>query len=376
MVAPLPPLRGGVSDFSAGLASALKDEVSLEVLTFRSVSPDALHPDGRAGSGETADVTVLRALDWRDPLGWLLSGSLVQADVLHLQHWSLQLIPVLLIVALMFRLRNKKVVVTLHNVRSHELSPGYVAGTALLCLLAHRCVVHWQGGIEEARKVLGIRGEKVVRIPLGVSLPGAPDAPDRAAARRDLGLPPDAPVVLCAGRISPYKGLPVMLRAMPRLLQQVPDAVLLVAGKPSEAWESYASLIEELGIGDNVKTILRYLDHPELSRCFAAADVVVLPYTRFAAQSGVGSQAVGFGKALVVADVGALPELVEDNRMIVAPGDWHALAQRVALCLANPGLRARLEDASRRLAAERSWKNVAARTADLYRSLCTERYRD
>ncbi len=95
----------------------------------------------------------------------------------------------------------------------------------------------------------------------------------------------------------------------------------------------------------------------------------MLPYTRFAAQSGVGSQAVGLGKALIVTDVGALPELVEDPRMIVAPGDWHALAQRVALCLTSPGLRRQLEHASARLARERSWERVAARMASLYRQL-------
>ncbi len=221
MVAPLPPLRGGVSDFSARLVAALKDEVSLEVITFRSMYPEALHPGGgtRPKGGEPAeeppDVTIRARLNWHDPLGWLLCGMLTQADVVHIQHWSLPLIPVFLVIALLFRLRNKAVVLTLHNVRSHERSALYVWSTNLLCRLAHRCVVHWEKGIEEAGTVLGVSAQKMLRIPMGVSPRSAAERPDPVAARRALGLPQQAPVVLCAGHIRPYKGVQVMLRALP-----------------------------------------------------------------------------------------------------------------------------------------------------------------
>ncbi len=108
---------------------------------------------------------------------------------------------------------------------------------------------------------------------------------------------------------------------------------------------------------------------------FAAADVVVLPYRRFDAQSGVGMTILGYRKPLIVTRLGGLSELVGDGRFAVPPGDVDALADRLALCLSDPAVLEgmRLDAAER--AREFSWDRAAAETVCVYRDLCDGRAR-
>jgi glycosyltransferase involved in cell wall biosynthesis len=118
-----------------------------------------------------------------------------------------------------------------------------------------------------------------------------------------------------------------------------------------------------------VLTSLRFIPEAEVEAFFAASDVVVLPYTHFDAQSGVGTLALFFEKALVVTSVGALPELTGDARAVVPPNDAEALARAITLVLEDAELRARLEEQSGRRARLYEWGNVAAKTREVYAAL-------
>ena len=107
----------------------------------------------------------------------------------------------------------------------------------------------------------------------------------------------------------------------------------------------------------------------EVEAFFVASDVVVLPYTHFDAQSGVGTLALSFGKPLVVTAVGGLPELAGDARAVVPPNDPEALAQAIKAVLEDAELRARLQEGSRKRARLFAWDNVAARTREVYAAL-------
>ena len=73
------------------------------------------------------------------------------------------------------------------------------------------------------------------------------------------------------------------------------------------------ALINELGIEPYVKVVDAYTPDREVEKYFAAADLVVLPYTS-ATQSGIVQIAYGFSKPVIVTEVGGLPDVVDDGK--------------------------------------------------------------
>lgn len=173
--------------------------------------------------------------------------------------------------------------------------------------------------------------------------------------------------VLFFGYLDKYKGVEVLLRAMPLLAATVGDVTLRVAGRAASA-DYYRQLTPP---GVNVDWDLRYQDDTDVSRAFTWADVVVLPYIE-ASQSGVLHLAASFAVPVVATRVGSLPDAVchEKNGLLVEPGDAESLARELSRALLDTKLRARLiaglvEDRNAALAAN----GVATATADLYREV-------
>ena len=73
-----------------------------------------------------------------------------------------------------------------------------------------------------------------------------------------------------------------------------------------------------------------YVPDTEVERYFAAADLVVLPYT-FATQSGIVQIVYGFEKPVVVTNVGGLPDVVENERTgyIIERGNEKQIAEAI-----------------------------------------------
>jgi 1,2-diacylglycerol 3-alpha-glucosyltransferase len=110
--------------------------------------------------------------------------------------------------------------------------------------------------VEKARSSLIEYGVKrpVHVIPTGIDLSKFNQAEDEAyipELRSELGIAPDAPVVLSLGRIAKEKSVDVIVKAMPELLSRLPDArLLVVGGGPAE--DELKQLAETLGISHAV----------------------------------------------------------------------------------------------------------------------------
>jgi glycosyltransferase involved in cell wall biosynthesis len=156
--------------------------------------------------------------------------------------------------------------------------------------------------------------------------------PDPATARGELGIN-ESRVLLFFGFIKAYKGLMVLLDAVPRLraLFGDDDFRLLVVGDFYEDSTPYRQRIAELGIADRLTLVDGYLPNEDVPRYFTAADLVVLPYLS-ATQSGIIQIAYRYDRPVVTTRVGGLPEFVDEGETgtMVPPGDPDALAQAVA----------------------------------------------
>ena len=216
----------------------------------------------------------------------------------------------------------------------------------------------------EARELVELYGadpRRVVTIPPGVDLerftPG-----DRVAARRALGIAPDAVVLAFVGRIQPLKAPDVLLRAAAELVARDPALrsrlVVLVAGVPSGSGLAEPTALQQLGAALGLSDLVRFLPPVQegLVDVYRAADVVAVP-SHNESFGLVALEAQACGTPVVAARVGGLPVAVADGRSgLLVPGhgagQWADALASVALV---PGRRAALAAGARRHACDFSW---------------------
>ncbi len=176
--------------------------------------------------------------------------------------------------------------------------------------------------------------------PNGVDLQALqPTTPaQRSQARLDLGLP-DAPLVVCVGRLARQKGQDVLVAALPALRQVVPGVRLVLVGDGPDR-EGLAALAPDALFSGNVDDVAPWL---------RAADVVALPSRWEAGVPLVALEAMALGRPVVVSAVAGTGEL-GPAATVVAPDDPAALASALARILREPGLAADMSRHGRRRA--------------------------
>jgi glycosyltransferase involved in cell wall biosynthesis len=160
------------------------------------------------------------------------------------------------------------------------------------------------------------------------------------ASRAELGVPPDAPLLLGLGRLHRNKAFDVLIRALPRL----PDAHAVIAGEGPER-AALESLARAEGVADRVHLPGWRGDAANL---LAASDVFVCS----SRQEPLGNMVIEAWSAhrpVVAAAVGGPAELIEGDRtgLLVPADDAAALAASIAQALADPAGSAALVEAGR-----------------------------
>ena len=177
-----------------------------------------------------------------------------------------------------------------------------------------------------------------------------------------VDLPDGAPVVVLAGLLRDYKGVDVLLEAWPSVVARVPDARLVVAGRPMGI-----DLPSHAPPGATI--IPRFVSEEELGWLLRRASVCCLPYRRID-MSGVAAAALACGTPLVVSDVGGFGEFVGRGGVTVPPGDASALADALVAVLGDPARQAQLAAEARAATSEYfSWDAIAREYVERLRGL-------
>jgi glycosyltransferase involved in cell wall biosynthesis len=230
-----------------------------------------------------------------------------------------------------------------------------------------RVVVHSRRGVEQLAEA-GIPRGRIVRIPHPVF--------DRDAHTDRVGSPPGQ-TLLFFGLIRSYKGLDLLLRALPAVARDRPDVRLVVAGDPLDPVEPLQALATELRVWERIDWRLGYLPEVEVEQVLADASVVVLPYRRRVDASGVLALAVGHRLPIVASDVGSLGETVAEFGAgeVVPPEDVDALAAACVRLLSDDGRRAEAVRGAERARAALTWDAAAREHEALYAEVVQERSR-
>lgn len=189
----------------------------------------------------------------------------------------------------------------------------------------------------------------------------------RAQVRERLGLG-ERPVVVCVSRMVARKGQDVLVRALPLIRRQVPDAALLLVGDGPNR-PTVERLVDRLGLRDHVVLTGR-VPWDRTPDYYAAGDVFCMP-TR-TRRGGLEPEALGIcyleaaatGLPVVAGDSGGAPDAVLDgeNGFVVDGRDVGAVADRCAGLLADRELARRFGLRGRAWVADRwRWDDLAVR---------------
>ncbi|MGH8426812.1 MAG: glycosyltransferase family 4 protein [Gammaproteobacteria bacterium] len=270
------------------------------------------------------------------------------------------------------RLLGRRVVITAHDVESFVGSLESPWMRRLVYRLAHGVIAHNGVSKHELLQHVGVEERKIRQIRHGNFLGVVPDLPDAELARDRCGVPRNARVILYFGQIKEVKGVDILLRAMPGVVAQFPDAVLLLAGK---TWKTdfsyYQGLIDELGIAPSCVVHHRFIPPEELPDFFASADVIALPYRRIY-QSGVILLSMSYGKAVVASDLPGFTEVLEDgvSGYVFKRENSDSLCEQLCLALADRNVRENMGTAAlKRVVDHYDWDHSGRDTARLYEEI-------
>lgn len=276
-----------------------------------------------------------------------------------------QWLPIPALDRLLLRGFPRPIVVTAHDVLPREVRRGAAGGMRAVLRGADAVVVHSAAGRARLVGEVGVEPGRVHVIPHGAFQHLA--AEDGTVPVPALGDLDGRRVVLFFGLVRPYKGVDLLVEAF---AGAPADAVLLVVGMPRMPLEPLERRARELGIGERVRFVPRFVPDEELPAYFRRADLVVLPY-REIDQSGVLYTALAFGSPLLLTAVGGFPEVAAQGAArLVEPGSVASLREGLVALLGDASARAGMAAAARRLAdEEHSWEAAAAATERLYARL-------
>ncbi|HUT99291.1 MAG TPA: glycosyltransferase family 4 protein [bacterium] len=254
---------------------------------------------------------------------------------------------------------------TLRFSKDKRLAPFFAKGfraAAAVLANAHYCA-------EIVERGHGVPPDRIEIIHPGVDF-GHFDAPppevllDELRRRHDIS--PVNRVLFIVGRVIPLKGFDTVLRALPRVLEEFPETVLLLGGDGFYL-PRIRGMVGELGLTDAVRLLGRIPDD-ELAACYHLADLYVMPSRddppgSFEGFGIVFMEAGAAGTPQIGGRSGGIPDAVRDGEtgLLCDPWDPDDLAEKILRLWRDPDLLKKLGEGARRWAAEQDWELVIGR---------------
>ncbi|MGA8677545.1 MAG: glycosyltransferase family 4 protein, partial [Candidatus Acidiferrales bacterium] len=169
----------------------------------------------------------------------------------------------------------------------------------------------------------------------------------------------------------PYKKQDAFLRAAARVCQQCPEAEFVLVGD-GHYRPQFEELAAKLGLGSRVKFLGERNDIPAV---LAGLDIIALPSSSESLPNVI-LEAMAAGVAVVAADVGGIPEIVEHEKtgLLTAPDSDLGLSSAIERFIKQPSLRTECAQRARECAASRfDWDQVSEQFENLYRDLIVKK---
>jgi glycosyltransferase involved in cell wall biosynthesis len=188
-------------------------------------------------------------------------------------------------------------------------------------------------------------------------------------------------IILSVGRLIDWKGTIYLIDAMPGVIRQFPDTLLLIAGSGPEK-ETLIKRVRELGLDHNVK-FFGVVDTKDLPSLYHSADVFVLPSInkdgKTEALGVVLLEAMASGCPVIGSNVGGIPDIITDgeNGFLVPEQDLGTLSKKIVVLLSDYSLAKQFRQRGYETVRTRfSWDVISLQFSDAYEQVLTKHSRD
>jgi glycosyltransferase involved in cell wall biosynthesis len=372
-----PPYQGGIVQYSVLLVNSMKD-VDFNLVGFKSLYPPFFYK-GQLPKIDRSGIHFFKEsknfVTWYNPLSWARAYfQLSKSDIIHL-HWvSPLLAPLQFFILRLNRVfYRRKVVLTCHNIEPHESTIFDKIFTKLVFSKVDHFVVHAEQNRKRLINNYHISSENVHTVPHGTfGYFTQWKKETNSELREEFLYSPKDKIILFFGYIREYKGLRYLIRALPGILKEVPDAKLIVAGELWQDLKIYEEEIRRAGVEKYIRVYSKYVVDQDVHKFFDLADICVLPYHNTEQTiSGPLLVSIAFNKPIVVSNVGGISEFLENgqNALIVNGGDVKELEDNVIRLLKDKKLQKKLVIGARKLDSTFDWKNVGDKTIEIYKEI-------
>lgn len=326
---PAYPLRGGIAQFMAILANKLQERGhDIKIFSFKKQYPKLIFPGKEQieKSKMFIELPIESSLIPYNPLTYektIKSILAYQPDILILKYWIPFFAPAFgYIISKLKRKSKIKVVYNIDNIDFHE---KWIAGDMLTKYAMKKAdfFITMSDSVTKSLFKLfpKLAEDKVVMIDHPTYDFYASEQKDNFNFQYNL---------LFFGYVKPYKGLDILLEAMPLVLAKIPQLRLTIAGEVYGDASIYQEIIAKNGISKSIDFQNRYISNEEVKDFFLKADVSVLPY-KHATQSGIIQLSYAFGLPVIASSVGGIPEVINQGKTgsLVPVNDAKALAAAI-----------------------------------------------
>lgn len=313
ILGPAYPYRGGNALFISYVYDILKDNFDVKVINYTLLYPAILFP-GTTQQDKSSlvlkQVPNQRLINSINPVSWFKTAKAIKKenpDLIIFDWWNPFFGPSHHTISKLLKkeFKNKILFIT-ENVISHEgrfidkfltkLGLKYPDKFLVLSKTVEDSVKEYSKGRKVYKSALPIYDSYNIKQDTNLK-----------DIRKSLGFSETDRIILFFGYVRKYKGLNVLIDAMPALLKYNENIKLLIVGEFYDSSEKYHEQINRLNLKDKIKVVEQFVPNEDVWKYYSISELVVLPYIE-ATQSGVLNIAYGFRKPVVVTDVGGLAE--------------------------------------------------------------------
>ncbi|MBN1785137.1 MAG: glycosyltransferase family 4 protein [Candidatus Bathyarchaeota archaeon] len=191
---------------------------------------------------------------------------------------------------------------------------------------------------------------------------------NKQESRTKLGLPKDRKIVLSVRRLVYKNGLGTLIESVPKITQQHPNVLFILAGKgPSR--KLIQDRIKELGISQNI-TLAGFVPDELLPVYYNAADIFMLPSASGEGLPLVLLEAMACGLPVIATAVGGTPEILKHkkNGILVPPINPEAMAKATTKLLSETKLGKKIsKEARRNIKDKYTWEENVRQLQAIYK---------
>lgn len=317
IIGPAHPLRGGLASFNERLAKQFQTEnFNTTIYTFSLQYPSFLFPGTTQFSSEPKpkDLKIKVCINSINPFNWIKIGlqlNRLKPEIIIVRYWIPFMGPCLGTILRIAKKNNyTKIVCIADNVIPHEKRLGDILFTKYF-------VKPMDAFVTMSKKVLDDLKQFSSKPSLQITHPLYDNFGSKISkeeARKKLQISETEKIILFFGFIRKYKGLDLLLEAM--CLPEIKSSgiKLLIAGEFYENREVYDDIIATNNLQSQLILHTDFIADSDVKYYLSACDFVIQPY-KSATQSGVTPLAYHFEKPMLVTNVGALPDLVPNEKV-------------------------------------------------------------